>query len=54
MATTRRIVTDSDGRESIASDCDICGSTGIAPNKGLGRAFIATWETRHVHPEAPK
>lgn len=51
----REIRTDSDGRETIVARCGVCGVTYVAPNKGLGRANVAAFETRHQHrDEEPK
>lgn len=38
--------------ETITETCPVCGETETVPNKGLGRAKIAAWRTRHQHPEA--
>ena len=38
--------------ETITETCRVCGETESVPNKGLGRAKIAAWRTRHRHPEA--
>ena len=35
----------------IDAVCEVCGDGAEAPNKGLGRAVIAAWRTRHQHPE---
>ncbi|MFS0884940.1 hypothetical protein [Aeromicrobium sp. 179-A 4D2 NHS] len=34
---------------TITSTCGVCGETETAPDKGLGRAKVAAWETRHQH-----
>lgn len=46
MATTR---TATDGQ--VTASCDVCGKTCTMPDKGIGRANLAAWETRHQHPE---
>lgn len=38
----------------IKETCAVCGKSLSVPNKGLGRAKIAAWRTRHQHPEARK
>lgn len=48
--TTRR--TMSDGR--LCSTCASCGHVEYAPDKGLGRARLAAWESRHgIHCAGP-
>jgi hypothetical protein len=37
-----------DGIGTISSYC-WCGGEITVPNKGLGRAKLAAWETRHQH-----
>jgi len=46
---TRERKTDGDGRPIIVARCGKCGTTFIAPDKGLGRAHVAAFETRHQH-----
>jgi hypothetical protein len=29
--------------------CMVCAAARVAPDKGIGRADIATWKTRHQH-----
>lgn len=35
--------------DTIVGKCHACGDRIQAPNKGLGRAVVATWRTRHQH-----
>ena len=35
----------------IYATCLGCGADTAQPDKGLGRAFVATWKTRHQHAE---
>ena len=34
---------------TLVLSCDVCKRTMMFPNKGLGRASAAAWETRHQH-----
>lgn len=42
-------VSASPGR--IAAQCEVCKQDVDARNKGMGRAFVAAFITRHQHPE---
>lgn len=35
--------------ERITAECNVCGMSVNAPNKGLGRALVATFKTQHQH-----
>lgn len=34
---------------TITGTCTACGEATTVPNKGLGRAVIGAWKTRHQH-----
>ena len=36
-------------KAGIKATCNVCGQSTTAPNKGLGRAKVAAWKTRHQH-----
>ena len=38
----------------IEAYCHVCEEGVDAPNKGLGRAVIAAWKSRHQHPEGDR
>lgn len=33
----------------LTATCLICGKKSSAPDKGIGRANLAAWRTRHQH-----
>jgi len=35
----------------VKETCGVCGDSIEAPDKGLGRAMVAAWRTRHQHNE---
>ena len=37
--------------EELSEACDVCKESVTVPNKGLGRAVLAAWRTRHQHRE---
>jgi hypothetical protein len=40
--------------DTLMGRCSICGDKRTVPNKGLGRATLAAWESQHQHyPEVP-
>jgi hypothetical protein len=41
--------TQSDGRDVLKVTCNGCRETTTQPDKGLGRASISAWKTRHQH-----
>jgi hypothetical protein len=43
--------TQSSGRGVLKVTCNVCGEKTSQFDKGLGRANIATWKTRHQHAE---
>lgn len=38
----------------ITSACYLCEERVDFPDKGLGRAMLAAWESRHQHPDASR
>jgi hypothetical protein len=54
MATTRKTGTDpKTQRTSLTATCPK-GHSYTVPDKGLGRAALAAWETRHQSCKEPK
>ena len=45
-------ITETKTPSGIKAVCDICHKKIAVPNKGLGRAKLATWRTQHQHLEA--
>jgi hypothetical protein len=35
--------------DRLVGRCSTCGDKRTVPNKGLGRATLAAWESRHQH-----
>lgn len=36
----------------LSEMCHVCKDSIEVPDKGIGRAILAAWRTRHQHPEA--
>lgn len=52
-STTDGHVTLEQSPTQLRGTCGVCDEQCDVPNKGLGRATLAAWRTRHQHPEHP-